>query len=512
MISKVLPSLIIALLLALTAPAHALPRDLLAAASDQALVLAHVEPPDKNDPDATTVQSMIISRRLGKDTRWTRLATLKGRVVSIAACDEDAKVLLDSGDWMTIWADGAAFGPPAPNVTLLALAADQQGELWAIGRPTDPSTQPAAAIEQSASNVKPDPATQPSAWPRTPAVYHFDKLQWRRVMALPLEVDAKDPSAFSFAIIDHQPVLATSSGGDGIHMWTGQDDHWSAPINLNSPLPVINFDILSAGVPPTIWLTSGGPGVLADLAGNRALQSDESAPTDPRSAARAAEAIRLYSATGDHVYEQAYGSDGTPMGKRSELAVDLVSPDSEIQNWLAPTLTVIVTMLLFGAARRGGIGDLPPSLAEAHLSLAPLFPRFAAGAIDAIPVMLSMLYAAWQMSIQGVTNGMPSNDQLVPFYIGSGVYVVYTIGAELLFGRTFGKWIFGLQIVSDDGTRPTRVALLVRNVLRLVDLVLIWLPLAMVLFSPLRQRLGDLAAGTLVVRADAPQKPEAPPV
>jgi uncharacterized RDD family membrane protein YckC len=509
MISKVIPSLIIAVSLAVASPARALPRDLLAAASDQALVLAHVEPPDKNDPDASTVQSMIITRRLGKDTRWTRLATLKGRVVSVAACDEDAKVLLDSGDWMTIWADGSAFGPPAPNVTLLGLAADQD-ELWAIGRPSDAATQPVAATEQSA--FRGDPATQPSAWPRTPAVYKFDKLQWARVMALPPEVDAKDPSAFSFAVIDHQPVVATSSGGEGIRIWTGEGDHWSAPVTLSSPLPVINFDILSAGLPPTLWLTSGGSGVLADVAGDRALQSDESAPADPRSAARAAEAIRLYSAAGDHVYEQAYGSDGSPMGKRAELVVDLVSPDSEIQNWLAPTLTVIVTMLLFGAARRGGIAELPPSLAQAHLSLAPLFPRFTAGAIDAVPVMLSILYAAWQMSIQGVTEGMPSNDQLVPFYIGAGVYVLYTIGAELLFGRTLGKWIFGLQIVSDDGTRPTRVALLVRNVLRLVDLLLIWLPLAMVLFSPLRQRLGDLAAGTLVVRAEVPQKPEAPPV
>jgi uncharacterized RDD family membrane protein YckC len=418
-------------------------------------------------------------------------------------------VLLDSGDWMTIWPDGAAFGPPAPDVTLMALAADSD-VLWAIGRPSDPATQP-TATEQSSLVPASQAATQSAAWPPTPAVYRFDKLQWSRVMALPAEVNAKDPSAFSFAIIDHQPVLATSSGGAGIRIWTGEGDHWSVPRDLNASLPVVNFDILSAGLPPTIWLTFGGPGVLADIAGDRPLQSDDSGPNDPRSAARAAEAIRLYSATGDHVFEQAYGTDGAPMGKRAELVVDLVGSDSEIQNWLVPTLTVIVTMLLFGAARRGGVAEPPPSLAEAHLSLAPLFPRFAAGAIDAIPVMLSILYSARLMTLQGVTDGMPTNDQLIPFYVGAGIYVVYTIGAELVFGRTLGKWIFGLQIVSDDGTKPTRVALLVRNALRLVDLVLIWLPLAMVLFSPLRQRLGDLAAGTLVVRADAPESPEAPP-
>jgi uncharacterized RDD family membrane protein YckC len=98
---------------------------------------------------------------------------------------------------------------------------------------------------------------------------------------------------------------------------------------------------------------------------------------------------------------------------------------------------------------------------------------------------------------------------MVPFYIGSGIYLLYTIGSELLFRKTLGKWIFGLQIVTLEGTRPTLAALLLRNVLRLVDLILVWLPLAMILFSPLRQRVADLAAGTLVVRPVEPAKPEA---
>jgi uncharacterized RDD family membrane protein YckC len=103
---------------------------------------------------------------------------------------------------------------------------------------------------------------------------------------------------------------------------------------------------------------------------------------------------------------------------------------------------------------------------------------------------------------------MPTNAQMIPFYVGCGIYLVYVIAAELLFGKTLGKWFFGLQIVGLDGKRPPLVALLVRNLLRLVDLALMWLPLAMVLFSPLRQRVGDLAAGTLVVQTVEPPKPE----
>jgi uncharacterized RDD family membrane protein YckC len=508
---KLFAILILAITFATAASARALPRDLLAAASDEAVVLAHIQPPDKTDPDATAEQTLILSRRLGKETHWRKLATLGQRVVSIAACGEDAKVLLDSGDWMTVWDDGQAFGPPAPGVQFIALAADHE-KLWAIGRPAPAATQPTTEAADLASTT--NASTQP-AWPRTPAVYRFDEQHWTRVMALPPEIDpTASTAAFSFAIIESQPVLATSNGGNGIRVWTaqgdGQDDRWLPPHDLPPATPIISFDILADGLPPTIWLTQGGAGFLANIAGDQPLSPDGAAATEPRSAARAAEAIRLFSASGDQLYEQAYSTDGTPMGKRAQLVIDLMGPESEIQNWLAPALTVIITMLLFGAARRGGLPETPPAVAQANLSLAPLFPRFAAGAIDAIPVLLSILYVARQMSLAGTVDGIPTNDQMIPFYIGSGIYLLYTITTELIFGRTLGKWLFGLQIITLEGTRPSRPTLLLRNALRIIDLVLIWLPLAMVLFSPLRQRVGDLVAGTLVVQPTPPQTPEPP--
>ena len=61
--------------------------------------------------------------------------------------------------------------------------------------------------------------------------------------------------------------------------------------------------------------------------------------------------------------------------------------------------------------------------------------------------------------------------------------------------------IFGLRVANLDGSRVTPRAAVVRNVLRIVDLTLALFPLVMVFFSPLRQRLGDVAAGTLVVRS-----------
>lgn len=77
----------------------------------------------------------------------------------------------------------------------------------------------------------------------------------------------------------------------------------------------------------------------------------------------------------------------------------------------------------------------------------------------------------------------------------------YFAGVELASGgSTFGKWALGLRVVMQHGGRPGAVALLVRNVLRSVDL-LVGVPL--MAGDPLARRLGDRLAGTLVVRNEA---------
>src|SRR5205807_7961034 len=82
---------------------------------------------------------------------------------------------------------------------------------------------------------------------------------------------------------------------------------------------------------------------------------------------------------------------------------------------------------------------------------------------------------------------------------------VYFSAQEALFGATWGKLVAGVCVVDVDGRRPTPGAVLVRNVLRLLD----YWPLFYVvggiaaMTSPSRQRLGDRVARTLVVRAES---------
>jgi uncharacterized RDD family membrane protein YckC len=84
-------------------------------------------------------------------------------------------------------------------------------------------------------------------------------------------------------------------------------------------------------------------------------------------------------------------------------------------------------------------------------------------------------------------------------------FAYFTI-PEALFGATPGKQLVGICVVRADGAPLTFKAVLVRNVLRIVD----WLPLlyvlggALTLLSERSQRLGDMVAGTTVVsRLDA---------
>src|SRR3990170_267162 len=74
-------------------------------------------------------------------------------------------------------------------------------------------------------------------------------------------------------------------------------------------------------------------------------------------------------------------------------------------------------------------------------------------------------------------------------------------------GQTLGKRMFGLRVIADDGAPASFTAVLVRNLVRIVD----FLPgfygfgLLAIVVSSRSQRLGDLAAGTFVVRAPRPQ-------
>jgi uncharacterized RDD family membrane protein YckC len=83
------------------------------------------------------------------------------------------------------------------------------------------------------------------------------------------------------------------------------------------------------------------------------------------------------------------------------------------------------------------------------------------------------------------------------------INVVYFVLFEVFSGgRTLGKRVTGLRVVTDGGGQVGLRASLIRNIIRVLELgILAYTPaIISVLATRNNQRLGDLAAGTLVVR------------
>lgn len=110
------------------------------------------------------------------------------------------------------------------------------------------------------------------------------------------------------------------------------------------------------------------------------------------------------------------------------------------------------------------------------------------------------------------------------FGIGAGALLLflvqwwYMVLFEVLNqGRTPGKYWLGLRVIHDDGTPVGWASSLTRNLLRFVDLLPFgyFLGALCCLSHPSFKRLGDLAAGTLVVYRERPSPepvlPEAEP-
>lgn len=87
-----------------------------------------------------------------------------------------------------------------------------------------------------------------------------------------------------------------------------------------------------------------------------------------------------------------------------------------------------------------------------------------------------------------------------PALIGVVTAIVYFVVMEALCGATVGKLLLKLRVVNADGSPIGWRESIVRNVLRIVDGFALYLVgFIVVCTSEKRQRVGDMAAGTVVI-------------
>jgi uncharacterized RDD family membrane protein YckC len=148
---------------------------------------------------------------------------------------------------------------------------------------------------------------------------------------------------------------------------------------------------------------------------------------------------------------------------------------------------VVLRYDLAGAGTRGSA-----ALLDAILSLAMVF-----GLSIAAVLVGARLPASLASQLAGVAA-----------FLILASWVAYFVLLEWLWnGQTIGKRRAGLRVIGPDGEPARFTAVLIRNVLRLIDFLPAWYAIGVttIFLTPRSQRLGDLAAGTYVVRAPKPR-------
>lgn len=145
-----------------------------------------------------------------------------------------------------------------------------------------------------------------------------------------------------------------------------------------------------------------------------------------------------------------------------------------------------------------------PEGVDLEIVLAGLGSRFLARLLDTaiqVAVIIALVLAA-----AAFTSSFDGSDGWTAAILTALVFVVM-FGYDLLFealgsGRTPGKRAAGIRVVGLRGEPVDFLSAALRNLFRLVDFlpVFYFVAIVMVLTTEQHQRLGDLAAGTLVVR------------
>jgi uncharacterized RDD family membrane protein YckC len=121
--------------------------------------------------------------------------------------------------------------------------------------------------------------------------------------------------------------------------------------------------------------------------------------------------------------------------------------------------------------------------------------------IDSILLMI----VGWALAaVTGNTSATGFNLGGAPALVFFLIAFAYFVVMEKTQGATLGKKAMGLRVVRENGSAMDWGAVIIRNLLRIIDGIAFYLVGAIVVWiSKKRQRLGDMAAKTLVVRAGA---------
>lgn len=143
-----------------------------------------------------------------------------------------------------------------------------------------------------------------------------------------------------------------------------------------------------------------------------------------------------------------------------------------------------------------------PEGVDLELTLAGVGSRFTSALVDLVIQLLLLAAFAllFLVALDTFSGGVGTAVYgVLSFLLFAAYDVVFEVFAS---GRTPGKRLNGLRVVRENGSPVGFLTSAVRNVMRLIDILptLYLVGIVSILATSRNQRLGDLAAGTLVVR------------
>jgi uncharacterized RDD family membrane protein YckC len=157
--------------------------------------------------------------------------------------------------------------------------------------------------------------------------------------------------------------------------------------------------------------------------------------------------------------------------------------------------------------------ELPPPQIEQTFRIARIGDRVVATILDQIalsPLFFLAIFAIGIKNGEQFENGtmnLQGGEALSAFFLMFIFGMTYQITAEALFAGTLGKHMMGIQVRSTLRNPISAFQSTVRNLFRMIDVIgLYLLGFLVAISSKNNQRIGDLAAGTMVVEAKTDRK------
>jgi uncharacterized RDD family membrane protein YckC len=425
----------------------------------------------------------------------------------------------------------------------LDLVGDETG-LYALTR-----SPPVGELPRLASGVRP-PTSQPfDPGPAALSVLRYDSQGWAAVAACPPALRPEGTIAPRIALLrDELYIFWHPPDGERVSgiRFDPRDGRWQ-PAGLAPQVTGLRqFWITSVNRVPTLVVASQVTPERDELHAFRALGSSDALlqwrpaqlqlstlPADVSDGVYHAacgfnQHIALLMQTKPGVVCVRFGRLDAPPAETTRTLAEIlaarVRPLAQ-RGWVqAATLVVLgVLLVMLFIFRRGALAA--PALLPRGCAPALTVQRLLAWLIDLAPFALVIAtvtgvdwrgalheLSSWASGGEPSTPALPSGATLLWWGASCACQTVYALVMEGLMQRTVGKLLLGTCVLAENGQRPRFGQVVVRNLLRFVELLPpCWLLGFLVVLSRKRQRLGDLLARTIVVRGYRPKPPSEGP-